>query len=232
MTTSSCAEKYAPQSLQDVVFNDPNTEHFMHAYESGAIRCPHLMLYGSNGNGKTTVANLLAKSLSRGGGLLLNDSIEELVSRREPGQYLHNMVWAFGESGDRAVIVLNELEQFSRNLSRLWTMMDAYADKLIVIITTNEPEKFQQAVLSRCDRYAFTRITPEQFAPRAQAILSQEGLNLSVREVSAYLEKYTGARSDVRDYLRTLDKMLSLARTGLLDPVHAGAPRPVLALIS
>jgi DNA polymerase III delta prime subunit len=218
--------------MQDVVFNDLNTEHFMLAYERGEIRCPNLMLHGTNGNGKTTIANLLAKSLSRGGGLWLRDSVEDFVRRADIQQYLHNTVFAYGEAADRAVVVFNELEQFSRNLARLWAIMDAHQDKLVVIITTNEPSKFQNAVRSRCDKYEFRRITPEQFAPRAQKILEQEGLNLSVGDVGAYLKKYTGAHSDVRDYLRTLDKMLSLDRSGKLPVINAGAVKPVLTVVS
>jgi replication-associated recombination protein RarA len=232
MPITSCAEKYLPTSIQEVVFNNPNTEHFMLAYESRDLRCPHLMLYGTNGNGKTTVANLLAKSLSSGGGLWLRDTVEEFVKRADIRQYLHNTVLTYGEPNDRAVVVFNELEQFSRNLARLWAIMDANEDKLLVIITTNEPAKFQNAIKSRCDKYEFSRITPVHFASRAQQILEQEGLHLSVKDVSAYLQKYTGAHSDVRDYLRTLDKMLSLYRGGRLEPINASAVRPTLTVVS
>jgi hypothetical protein len=53
-----------------------------------------------------------------------------------------------------------------------------------------------------------------------------------VKDVSAYLQKYTGAHSDVRDYLRTLDKMLSLYRGGRLEPINASAVRPTLTVVS
>jgi DNA polymerase-3 subunit gamma/tau len=233
MTTIACAKKYEPTSIQEVVFNVANTEHFMLAYASGEMRCPHLMLHGTNGSGKTTVANLIAKALTRDSGLWLRDSADEFLKRNNLRYYLDCNLFAYGQADDRAVIVFNELEQYSRSLSKLWTAMDENADKLVVIITTNEPTKFQNAILSRCDMYEFKRITPGQYAPRAQQILAKEGLILSVREVEAYLEKYTGAHSDVRDYLRTMDKMLSLDRVGKLPAINQdAASRPTLTVVS
>jgi DNA polymerase-3 subunit gamma/tau len=232
MNTISWAEKHLPKSMSDVVFNDPNTEHFMLAYEGGQMRCPHLLLYGTNGNGKTTVANLIAKALSDDGGLLLSNTIEDFLRRSDLDQYVYNTVFAFGRTHNRAIIIFNELEQFSRNLGRLWTTMDKLEDKLLVIITTNEPQKLPDAIKSRCDKFAFKRITPEQFAPRAQRILLEEGLSLSVGEVASYLRTYSGAHSDVRDYLRTMDKMLSLHRSHMLPAISVGASKPLLTVVS
>jgi DNA polymerase III gamma/tau subunit len=86
-------------------------------------------------------------------------------------------------------------------------------------------------VKSRCDKYEFTRITPAVFAPRAQSILQHEGLTLTVDEVKQYLQRYTTAHSDVRDYLRVMDKILSLDRAGMLPPPKPGETKPNLTLV-
>jgi DNA polymerase-3 subunit gamma/tau len=209
--------KYAPQTINDVVFNDPDTEFFVKGIISGQYSCDNLMLYGTNGNGKTTIANLVATALTGGSGLLIQDSIEQFLNREDLANYLSNTVQYYGDAQhQRCVVVFHELDKYSKSLSRLWIAMDDYKDRLMVIFTTNDPMKFENAVRSRCDKYEFTQISPQDFAPRAQHILQQEGVVMTLAEVTKNLEKYTGSNRDVRDYLRTIDKMLALKQAGLL----------------
>lgn len=233
MTTIRTEIKHAPTSINDVVFNDPNTEFFMEAVIAGNYCCDNLMLYGTNGNGKTTVANLVAEALTGGSGLLLKDTIDEFMNRVDLKNYLSNTVMVFGwEKNQRCVIVFHELDKYNKSLSRLWTAMDEHKDHLMVIFTTNEPMKFENAVRSRCDKYEFTQISPQEFAPRAQHILQQEGVVMSLKLVTDQLEKYTGSNRDVRDYLRTIDKMLALNKAGRLKPTSAPvSQRPKLVVL-
>jgi DNA polymerase III subunit gamma/tau len=226
--------KYAPQTINEVVFNDPNTEVFMKMIVLGQYSCDNLMLYGTNGNGKSTIANLVAKALTDGTGLLIQDSIEEFLGRDDLSTYLSNTIQFFGDAQrQRCVVVFHELDKYSKSLSRLWTLMDDHKDKLMVIFTTNDPMKFENAVRSRCDKYEFTQISPNEFAPRAQHILQQEGVVMTLAEVTKNLEKYTGGNRDVRDYLRIIDKMLALKAAGHLKSLTQTNPaRPQLVVVS
>jgi replication-associated recombination protein RarA len=148
--------KYAPQNINDVVFNDPNTEVFMKMIVSGQYYCDNLMLYGTNGNGKTTIANLVAKALTGNSGLLIQDTIEQFLDRDDLTTYLSNTVQFYGDAQrQRCVVVFHELDKYSKCLSRLWTVMDDHKHQLMVIFTTNDPLKFENAVRSRCDKYEF-----------------------------------------------------------------------------
>lgn len=226
--------KHAPQTINEVVFNDPNTEVFMKMIVSGDYSCDNLMLYGSNGNGKSTIANLVAKALTDGTGLLIQDTIEQFLGRDDLGIYLSNTIQCFGDGQrQRCVVVFHELDKYTKSLSRLWTLMDDHKDQLMVIFTTNDPMKFENAVRSRCDKYEFTQISPNEFAPRAQHILQQEGVVMTLEEVTKNLEKYTGSNRDVRDYLRTIDKMLALKAAGYLKSLaQPNPPRPQLVVVS
>jgi DNA polymerase III subunit gamma/tau len=225
--------KYAPQTINDVVFNDSDTEFFMKSIVSGQYPCHNLMLYGTNGNGKSTIANLVAKALTGNSGLLIQDTIEQFLDRVDLTTYLSNTIQCYGDvQRHRCVVVFHELDKYSKSLSRLWTVMDDHKHQLMVIFTTNDPLKFENAVRSRCDKYEFTQISPKDFAPRAQHILQQEGVVMTLAEVTKNLEKYTGSNRDVRDYLRTIDKMLALKAAGLLKATSPNTARPQLVVVS
>ena len=55
--------KYAPQSLADVIYPNKQTETLIQGYASGQLE-GNLMLWGSNGTGKTSVANLLPTAIA------------------------------------------------------------------------------------------------------------------------------------------------------------------------
>ncbi len=233
MTNTSSQSKYAPQSMQDVVFNDPQTKVFMEAIVAKKYKPLHLMLHGTSGNGKTSIANIIARELTQDSGLWLKHSIEEFLAIEDLHDYLDRNQRTFGASpNDRCVIVFHELDQYKRSLSKLWTAMDEREDLLMVIFTTNNPTDFETPILSRCDKYEFTKIEPSVFANRAQWILSQEGVNLSLYEVTQYLTKYTGQAADVRTFMQVIDKMLFLHTAGLLPSLQKQSPKPVTLTIA
>ena len=233
MTNTSSQSKYAPQSMQDVVFNDPQTKVFMEAIVAKKYKPLHLMLHGTSGNGKTSIANIIARELTQDSGLWLKHSIEEFLAIDDLHHFLDRNQRAFGaSSSDRCVIVFHELDQYKRDLSKLWTAMDEREDLLMVIITTNNPTNFPTPILSRCAKYEFTKIDPSIFAYRAQWILSEEGVNLSLYDVTQYLTKYTGQAADVRTYMQVIDQMLCLHSLGLLPPLQKQPLKPVTLTIA
>lgn len=234
MTNIAAQTKYAPQSMNDVVFNDPNTEFFLKKIALGEMPCTHLMLYGTSGNGKTCIANIISESLTRNSGLLLKYSIEDFLRLNDLEVILSNTITFYAEnSTDRCVIVFHELDKHRGSLARLWTIMDDYEKSLMVIFTTNNPTDFETPILSRCKKFEFTQITPSVFADRARQILSQEGVNLTRSEVIYYLTAYTGHLCDVRDFMRTIDDIIALNDAGRLPPapkISAIQPKPTLTI--
>jgi replication-associated recombination protein RarA len=210
------ATKYAPASIDEVVFNNKDTEYFLKGMTTGKYSCENLILYGSNGTGKSTIANLMATAITGGSGLLINDSIDKFLARKDLTNFLNNTVLLYGDhKHKRCVVVFHELDKYTKSLYQLWNVMDEHKDSLSVIITTNDLMKIENAVQSRCDRYKFTQITPLEFATRAQKILQHEGVEMSLDEVDKYLEEHTTHNRDVRDYLRVLDKIIAMKNDGI-----------------
>jgi DNA polymerase-3 subunit gamma/tau len=219
---TKCEIKYEPKHINDVVFNNAFYEQQLKLIFQG-YRTRHLFLCGTNGNGKTTIANLIAEELTRHCPfLLLNEEIEKILSQKDIYDYLMRVRQTASFSGasadDRVVIVFNELDKYEYSLDKLWTVMDRMKDDLLVIITTNYPMKFENAVRSRCEKFNFTRITPAEFLAKAQQILRQENLILSDSHVLHYLNSMTVKTSDVRDYLSVLDQLIFMMQKSLPLP--------------
>jgi DNA polymerase-3 subunit gamma/tau len=211
--------KYAPQSMADIVFSSPEAELFIPLIASRQHPCTHLMLYGTSGNGKTSCANIIARELTQNTHCLLSDYIGDFLARDNLKSYLSNSIFISEPEADRCVIVFHELDKHKGSLAPLWQIMDEFENELMVIFTTNNPTDFESPVLSRCDKYEFTKVTPQQFSKRAVEILNQESIKMTTQDVIHYLTTYTGALADVRDYMRVLDKIVTLERSHQLPPI-------------
>ena len=214
--------KYEPSRIEDVVFNNKFDEQKINMIFKGH-KTRHLLLCGANGTGKTTIANLIAEKLTNHcPNLLIEDSIEDIMSQHDLFSYFsraHTLATLTGaKNDDRLVIIFNELDKYTGSLDRLWTVMDRMKDRLLIIITTNHPMKFEQAMRSRCEKYNFTRITPEDFLSRAQLILKNENIHLPDSDVLNFLTSRTVTTSDVRDYLAALDLILFMLKHNIELP--------------
>ena len=230
---TKCEIKYAPQSINDVVFNNAENERRLKMIFQG-YETRHLFFSGTNGVGKTLITDLVVNHLTRHcPTLLVVESIEKVMAQDDLYIYflnaLHFAKLAGAKNDDRLVIVFHELDKYEKSLDKLWTVMDRMKDELLVIITTNYPMKFENAVRSRCAKFNFTRITPDEFLARAQHILKQENIHLPDSHVLHYLTIMSVTTSDVRDYLDVLDDLIYSSHNNLpLPAVSIPQPKPPL----
>ncbi len=220
---TKCEIKYAPASINDVVFNNAENERRLKMIFQG-FKTRHLFLSGTNGVGKTMISDLVVSHLTNHcPTLLINEPITKVMAQDDLYIYflnaLHLAKLAGANGDDRLVIVFHELDKYTGSLDKLWTVMDRMKDELLVIITTNYPMKFENAVRSRCAKFNFTRITATDFLARAQYILKQENIHLPNSHVLHYLTSMSVATSDVRDYLDVLDDLIYSSQNNLPLPV-------------
>lgn len=219
---TKCGNKYAPQSINDVVFNNDENERRLKMIFQG-FKTRHLFFSGTNGVGKTLITELVVNHLtSHCPCLLIEEPIQKLMAQDDLYIYLLNAIHLAqltgAKKGDRLVIVFHELDKYEKSLDKLWTVMDRMKDDLLVIITTNCPMKLQNAIRSRCAKFNFTRITPTDFLTRAQYILNQENVHLPDSHVLHYLTNMSVTTSDVRDYLDVLDDLIYSSQKNLPLP--------------
>ena len=224
------AIKYAPSNLNEIVYPNIAIERRIMGYASGQLE-NNILLHGSNGTGKTSIANLLPYAISGPNAQIENKDYDKVLEQKDIKAYLRSACQTsklYG--GDKFFMVFNEFDNARANVSKLWTAMDACADSLMVIITTNEPMSVHKSIRSRCDIIEMPALKANAVLARAQQILTAEGLVLPNAQVLSYL-KTREHLGDWRKYMALLDELLFLAAQGLPTPAWSPSPGTVLSVV-
>lgn len=207
------AEKYAPTTLDDIIYMNAATERLIRGYAAGALE-GHVMLWGPNGSGKSSVASLLPYAIGGAGAMVETKDFEELLANKQLANYLMNScAFAGMTSSQKHFVVFHEFDKAGHHTERLWKAMDENKSNIMVIVTTNAPMKVHKSFRSRVDTLEMPAISPEAFLPRAQYILAAEGLAVPDAIVLRHLNVMRPL-SDLRKYCGVLDKLLYLSRAG------------------
>ena len=225
-----CENKYAPTNLNEVIYPSLAVERRIKGYAAGQLE-GHVMLYGPNGTGKTTVANLLVRAIGGANARLEDCDVEEVLAKPKLREYLRNAsVWSRITPGDKYFLILNEFDYAKRGVNKLWTALDECGDGAMSIITTNNPMSIDRAVRSRFDMINFSGISAIAALPRIQYVLKAEGLVLPDAQVLHYL-KQVEHMMDMRKYFGKADDMLLLHRSGSTFPAWSAAAAPALKVV-
>lgn len=219
----SVEKKYAPNTLDDVVFCDAATEMRVKAYASGGMS-GHVILYGPNGTGKSTVAKLLTVAISGEQAMIEDKSLDELLALKDLKGYLKQTAFSAKMAYDsKYYLFYDEADAYKGNMAKFWTAVDSCGDDLMMIFTTNNPLAIPASIRSRADEIGFEALTPQQFLARAQRILIAEGVSLPNRDVLFYLSQTNGV-NDLRKFCRKLDELIFLTKSSQpLPPVPVPA---------
>jgi replication-associated recombination protein RarA len=209
--------KYAPQSLGDVVYTSAAQDIRINAYAQSGLN-GHIILWGPNGTGKSTVAKLLPNAIAGTQAIIESKSLEDLLTMKNLKDYLYRGAMAAKNfySG-KYFLVYDEADATKGSMAKFWTAVDYCGDDLMMILTTNNPMGIAQSVRSRSDEIEFPALTPQQFLSRAQYMLSAEGVNLPNAQVLHYLVQIQHT-PDLRKYCRKVDELIYLVQNNLPLP--------------
>ena len=247
MTYQVLARKWRPQAFAAVVGQDPVTRTLQNALASGRVAHAYLFT-GPRGVGKTTTARLLAKALActaRTGpeacgacpscqdfvsgapvdvmeiDAASNTGIDDIRTLRENVKYAP-------ARGRFKIYIVDEVHMLSGPAFNafLKTLEEPPAHVVFVLATT-DPRKIPATVLSRCQRFDFRPIPPEQLTATLTEILTKEGVSF---EPGALPLLVRAAEGSVRDALSLLDTAIAYGG-GALDEVSVarllGSSSPV-----
>ena len=199
MSYTALYRKFRPTVFEDV----KGQEHIVTTLKNQirADRIGHAYLFrGTRGTGKTTIAKIFAKAVNclhpqngdpcgeceicRGidNGSILdvvemdaasNNGVDDIRDLRDETAYTPSAC-------HYKVYIIDEVHMLSTAaFNALLKTLEEPPAHVIFILATTEIQKVPATILSRCQRYDFTRIGPEDIAQRVEYIAGQEGLELT-----------------------------------------------------
>lgn len=169
-------KKYRPQSLDDVVGNAETRETLAEMLSKG--RMPHaLLLTGSNGCGKTTVARIVAKGL---GAHALD--IREINSSSFRGidtiREIEEIMKLAPVGGRCRVWIMDEVHKLSNDAQNAaLKMLEDTPRRVFFILCTTDRDKLIKGILNRCSEFEMAKLTRDELRMLCERVaLDEESL--------------------------------------------------------
>lgn len=199
--------KYQPKTLEDYIFqNSTQQTKFTEMVEKQNIP-GHLLFGGVQGTGKTTLADILIRSMpidEQYDVKRINASDENSVD--DMRTKIKTFVQTFAH-GAFKVVLLDEADRLSQAAQMvLRNMMDEFVDVARFVLTCNYEHKIIPALKSRCMSYHFKSPDPTDVALYVASILKKEKVKASIDTIDKYVAiNYP----DVRKIVQTVQQHAS-----------------------
>ena len=207
-------EKYRPQKIEDCILPSELKQTFQQFVDNG--ECPNLLLSGSAGCGKTTVAKAMLEQLGCTY-MMINGSEESGID------VLRNKIKNFASTvsmdGNRKYVILDEADYLNPQSTQpaLRGFMEEFSKNCGFILTCNFRNRIIEPLHSRCSTVEFLIPTEErpklagQFMKRVQNILKDEGINSNDKVVAKLIEKF------FPDWRKVLNELQRYGASGEID---------------
>ena len=213
---STFDEVAGQQHIVRTIKNALTTRKIAHAY----------LFAGPRGTGKTTMAKLLAKALNceQGIGCQCNqcknclainegthpdvleidaasnngvDEIRDLIDRVKYGTIL----------GRYKVYIIDEVHMMTAGaFNALLKTLEEPPEHIVFVLATTEPHKILPTILSRCQRYDFSKVSDHDIKDRIRTVLKSESIQFNEEAIDLIVSLADGG---MRDALSILDQVLA-----------------------
>lgn len=224
---------YRPQTFEEVAGQKHIVRTLKNALATNKIAHAYLFC-GPRGTGKTSMAKLFAKALNCEEGIghqcnkcsncleviegthpdvieidaASNNGVEQVRDLIDKVNYLPI-------KGRYKVYIIDEVHMMTANaFNALLKTLEEPPSHVIFILATTEPHNILPTILSRCQRYDFTKVSNADIYTRMTDILNKEGVSYSDEAVKAVIALADGG---MRDALSILDQILAYSGSSLKE---------------
>lgn len=232
-TYVSLARKWRPKCFQDVVGQDIVRESIKSSLVNGNF-FQSILLSGTRGVGKTTIARLISKFLvcenTNSGDICKeckncssidnnnfidlieidaasNTQVEKIREVIDNTQYLP-------VASEVKIYIIDEVHMLSKSsFNALLKTIEEPPKHVFFVFATTEPKKIPETILSRCLHYTLSSINPNEINNNLKKILQSEKISYDDKSIELLSKKASGS---IRDSLTLLEQAINLGN-GKID---------------
>jgi DNA polymerase III delta prime subunit len=210
-------EKYRPKTIEDCILSKDIKETFSQFLKQGEI--PNLLLSGSAGTGKTTVARALCEELGADY-IIINGSDEgrQIDTLRNKIKNFASTV-SLTEDANHKVVIIDEADYMNADSVQpaLRNFIETFYNNCRFIFTCNYKNKIIPALHSRCTVIDFSikngqKVkTAKAFMERMSNLLTDENIEFDKKVLAELIQKY------YPDFRRTINELQRYSVRGKID---------------
>lgn len=231
MAKMSLAVKYRPKTFDDIVEQDVIKQILQYQISTKTHQNAYLFC-GPAGCGKTTAARIFANDINEGKG----NPIEIDAASNNGVDNIRDIIVSAGRKSldsEYKVYIMDECHMLSKSAwNAMLKLLEEPPAGTVFILCTTDPHKVPDTILSRVQRFDFTRMSVDSIVERLLLIVCAENDNIC-EFAAGYPDKmgmklyYCGdgalrhiaklANGGMRDAITMLDKCLSISKHLTLD---------------